>query len=328
MIKVENLTKAYGDFLALDRVSFEVGEGEIVGFLGPNGAGKTTTMRILTGFLPATSGKAALAGYDVFTQSMQVRQNVGYLPENNPLYPEMRVREYLMFRAKMKNVPRAERRRRVFESLERCGGAEFAEQLIGTLSKGQRQRAGLADCLLHNPQILILDEPTVGLDPNQIRLVRDLIKDFGKSHTVLLSTHILPEVESVCERFMIINRGRVAAEMTMDELQQSPFIDLEAVAPAAELRAAISKLDGVVSVQQADAATAPDAATASDACRLSLELKAGIDVRAKLHSMMVERQWQLLELRRRALTLEDVFVRITAQDEAAAGAPVEAKEAV
>jgi len=152
MIKVENLTKAYGEFLALDRISFEVGAGEIVGFLGPNGAGKTTTMRILTGFLPATSGGAVVAGYDVFARSMQVRQKIGYLPENNPLYPEMRVREYLMFRAKMKNVPRADRRRRVFESLERCGAAGFAEQLIGTLSKGQRQRAGLADCLLHDPR--------------------------------------------------------------------------------------------------------------------------------------------------------------------------------
>jgi len=219
MIDVQHLTKAYGDLRAVDDITFHVGEGEIVGLLGPNGAGKSTTMRILTCFIPATSGKAAVAGCDVFTQSLQVRQNIGYLPENNPLYPEMRATEYLKFRAKLKNVPRKERKRRIGEVLERCGAADFAGQVIGTLSKGERQRVGLADCLLHNPRILILDEPTVGLDPNQIRHVRDLINELGSAHTVLISTHILPEVESVCERFIIIHEGKIAQQMTMDELR-------------------------------------------------------------------------------------------------------------
>jgi len=219
MIDVQHLTKAYGDFRAVDDITFHVGEGEIVGLLGPNGAGKTTTMRILTCFIPATSGKVTVAGYDVFGQSLQVRQNIGYLTENNPLYPEMRVTEYLKFRARLKDVPRRERKSRIGEVLERCGAIDFASQVIGTLSKGQRQRVGLADCLLHNPRILILDEPTVGLDPNQIRHVRDLIKELGSAYTVLISTHILPEVESVCERFIIIHEGKIAREMTMDELR-------------------------------------------------------------------------------------------------------------
>jgi ABC-2 type transport system ATP-binding protein len=221
MIDVEHLTKVFGSFRAVDDITFHVGEGEIVGFLGPNGAGKTTTMRVLTCFIPATSGGAKIAGFDVFTQSLQVRQNIGYLPENNPLYPEMRVTEYLKFRAKLKNVQRKERTMRIGEALERCGATEFQYQVISTLSKGQRQRVGLADCLLHDPRILILDEPTVGLDPNQIRHVRALIKELGSTRTVLLSTHILPEVESVCERFIIIHNGQIAKQMTMNELQSS-----------------------------------------------------------------------------------------------------------
>jgi len=311
MIDVQHLTKAYGDFRAVDDLSFHVGEGEIVGFLGPNGAGKTTTMRILTCFIPATSGTARVAGYDVFSESLQVRQNIGYLPENNPLYPEMRVWEYLKFRAALKNVPRNERTARIGEALERCGAREFEHQVIGTLSKGQRQRVGLADCLLHNPKILILDEPTVGLDPNQIRHVRSLIKELGSSHTVLLSTHILPEVESVCERFIIINNGRIARQMTMDDLQASPYLDVEAVAREDELREALKALDGVRSVRRSAEEATPGAH------RLTLELADGADLRGEIFQMMVARQWKLLELRQRALTLEDVFVESTTQDTAA-----------
>jgi len=311
MIDVQHLTKAYGDFRAVDDLSFHVGEGEIVGFLGPNGAGKTTTMRILTCFIPATSGTARVAGYDVFSESLQVRQNIGYLPENNPLYPEMRVWEYLKFRAALKNVPRNERTARIGEALERCGAREFEHQVIGTLSKGQRQRVGLADCLLHNPKILILDEPTVGLDPNQIRHVRSLIKELGSSHTVLLSTHILPEVESVCERFIIINNGRIARQMTMEDLQASPYLDVEAVAREDELREALKALDGVRSVRRSAEEATPGAH------RLTLELADGADLRGEIFQMMVARQWKLLELRQRALTLEDVFVESTTQDTAA-----------
>jgi len=311
MIDVQHLTKAYGDFRAVDDLSFHVGEGEIVGFLVPNGAGKTTTMRILTCFIPATSGTARVAGYDVFSESLQVRQNIGYLPENNPLYPEMRVWEYLKFRAALKNVPRNERTVRIGEALERCGAREFEHQVIGTLSKGQRQRVGLADCLLHNPKILILDEPTVGLDPNQIRHVRSLIKELGSSHTVLLSTHILPEVESVCERFIIINNGRIARQMTMDDLQASPYLDVEAVAREDELREALKALDGVRSVRRSAEEATPGAH------RLTLELADGADLRGEIFQMMVARQWKLLELRQRALTLEDVFVESTTQDTAA-----------
>ncbi|HUS58313.1 MAG TPA: ATP-binding cassette domain-containing protein [Planctomycetota bacterium] len=307
MINVKNLSKHYGDFPAVDDVTFHVGEGEIVGFLGPNGAGKTTTMRMLTCFIPATAGTATLAGFDIFRQSLQVRQNIGYLPENNPLYPDMRVGEYLSFRAKLKNVPPAERNRRIGEALDRCGAGEFARQVIGTLSKGQRQRVGLADCLLHNPRILILDEPTVGLDPNQIRHVRKLIKDLGKSHTVLLSTHILPEVESVCERFIIIHNGRIAAEKTMDDLRRSPHLDVQAVAPEAELRAAVAAVPGVIGVKAAGGA--PDVGV-----KLTLELQPNAEVRHDICSLITAHNWKLLELRQRALTLEELFVSTTARE--------------
>ena len=311
MIDVQNLTKVYGDIRAVDDITFHVGEGEIVAFLGPNGAGKTTTMRILTCFIPATSGTARVVGHDVFSESLQVRQNIGYLPENNPLYPEMRVTEYLKFRAKLKNVPRRERRARIGEALERCGAAEFANQVIGTLSKGQRQRVGLTDCLLHNPKILILDEPTIGLDPNQIRHVRELIREFSSAHTVLISTHILPEVESVCERFIIINNGKIAREMRVDALQSSPYLDIEAVAPQAELREALGKMDGVVKVRRA---AEPGTAGAH---RFTLELADGSDLRADIFKMLTHNDWKLLELRQRALTLEEIFVQTTAQDAAA-----------
>lgn len=311
MIEVQNLTKIYGDIRAVDDITFHVGEGEIVAFLGPNGAGKTTTMRILTCFIPATSGTARVAGHDVFSESLQVRQNIGYLTENNPLYPEMRATEYLKFRAKLKNVPRRERRARIGEALERCGATEFASQVIGTLSKGQRQRVGLADCLLHNPKILILDEPTVGLDPNQIRHVRELIKELGSAHTVLISTHILPEVESVCERFIIINNGKIAREMRVDDLQSSPYLDIEAVAPQAELLEALGKMDGVVKVRHA-----AEAGTVG-AHRFTLELADGSDIRADVFKMLTHKDWKLLELRQRALTLEEIFVQTTTQDAAA-----------
>src|SRR6266436_353510 len=218
MIKVENLTKRYAGHTAIRDLNFEVGQGEIMGFLGPNGAGKTTTMRILAGFMPATSGRASIAGFDVFEQSLQARSRLGYMPENVPLYNDMRVTEYLDYRAALKAVPHRRVAERVGDVRELCGLKEVEKKVIGTLSKGYRQRVGLADALLHEPDLLILDEPTIGLDPNQIRQVRELIKNLGKQHTILLSTHILTEVEMTCSRVIIINRGRIEACDTPENL--------------------------------------------------------------------------------------------------------------
>ncbi len=219
MIEVEHLTKDYGTVVAVRDVSFRVKKGEIVGFLGPNGAGKSTTMRILVGFLGPTGGSVRIAGHDVIEDSLEARQSIGYMPESAPLYPEMRVREYLGFRAAVKKVSRRDRKRSVERAMEQAAVSEMSETLIGHLSKGYRQRVGLADALVANPPLLILDEPTAGLDPNQIREVRKLIRGLGESHTILLSTHILSEVETTCERALVIDRGRLVAEGTIDELR-------------------------------------------------------------------------------------------------------------
>src|SRR5712691_2844565 len=224
MIQVDNLSKFFGPIMAVDRISFQVDRGEIVGFLGPNGAGKTTTMRILTTFLPATSGIAQVAGFDVMMQSMDVRKNIGYLPESVPLYPEMRVEEYLRYRAQLKGVDRSVRQSRIESSLERCRIREVRRRLLGTLSKGYRQRVGLADAMIHDPPILILDEPTAGLDPQQIRETLALLKELGEGHTILLSTHILSEVETICERVIIIASGRIGLNQRLDEIEADSVI--------------------------------------------------------------------------------------------------------
>jgi ABC-2 type transport system ATP-binding protein len=248
-IEVRDLVKEYGPRRAVDRVSFTVEKGDIVGFLGPNGAGKTTTLRILTCFMPATSGEARVAGYDIFSQSLDVRRRVGYLPENVPLYTEMRVTEYLWYRAGLKQVPFRERARRIHRALEACRVTDVADRVIGHLSKGYRQRVGLADVLTHEPEILILDEPTVGLDPNQVRDVRDLIKELGRDRTILFSTHIIPWVEEVCRRAIVIARGRVVAEGTVDELSRSlgdrSLVTVRAAVPFERLQAALA-LEGVL----------------------------------------------------------------------------------
>src|SRR4051812_10768675 len=218
MIKVEKLTKKFADFTAVDHLNFAVEKGEIVGFLGPNGAGKSTTMKILTGYLPATSGRASIAGFDVFENSLEARQHIGYLPENTPLYHDMRVGEYLRYRASLKGVPYRKLRERVGDVLALCNLADVERKLIGTLSKGYRQRVGLADALVHDPDLLILDEPTIGLDPNQIRQVRDLIKNLAHKRTVLISTHILPEVEIMCSRVVVIHKGKIRASDTAENL--------------------------------------------------------------------------------------------------------------
>ena len=219
MIQVKNLTKRYGELAAVDGISFTIEPSRIVGFLGPNGAGKTTTLRLLAGLLAPSAGTATVAGFDILTDSLEVRRRIGYLPENVPLYPEMRVAEYLRYRARLKEVPRGQVGRRIGQSLERCGIEDVAGRIIGQLSKGYRQRVGLADCLVHDPPVLLLDEPTIGLDPNQIRLVHAMIRELARDHTILLSTHILPEVEITCDAFLLIDLGRIVAEDSLDGLK-------------------------------------------------------------------------------------------------------------
>ncbi|MBI3843692.1 MAG: ATP-binding cassette domain-containing protein [Planctomycetes bacterium] len=309
MIQVEHLSKAYANTLAVDDLSFEVQAGEILGFLGPNGAGKTTTMRILTGFMPATSGTATVAGFDVFKQSYDVRKVLGYLPENVPVYTDMRVEEYLRYRAKVKEVPRAERKNRIESAMERCFLKEVRRKLTGQLSKGFRQRVGLASCLLHNPKILILDEPTIGLDPTQIRAARSLIQSLGGEHTILLSTHILPEVEMLCKRVIIINRGRVADQGTPDELTQKMRggnrLRAEVRGSKEKLQAALARIPSLRSVTWDDKNGVQD---------FTLETDPGRDVREEISTAIIGAGGVIRELHRETLTLEDIFVRITTQE--------------
>ena len=311
MIKVENLTKRYAGHTAIKDLSFEVGKGEIMGFLGPNGAGKSTTMRILSSFLPPTSGRASIAGYDVFEQSLQARAHLGYMPENVPLYSEMRVTEYLDYRAALKGVPHRRIGERVGDVKELCGLKEVEKKLIGALSKGYRQRVGLADALVHEPDLLILDEPTSGLDPNQIRQVRDLIKNLGRQHTILLSTHILPEVEMTCSRVIIINKGRIEAcdtpENLLHEIRTAGGVVLEAKVGAEDGVEQLKKIAGVRDV----VATAD-----GEWQRFSLRVESGADLREEVFRLAADRRWPVRELTQRRATLEDVFVEITHSDNA------------
>ncbi len=306
MIKVENLTKRYAGHTAISDLSFEVGKGEIMGFLGPNGAGKSTTMRILSSFMPATSGRATIAGFDIFEQSLQARSHLGYMPENVPLYGEMRVTEYLDYRAALKGVPHRRIAERVGEVKELCGLKEVEKKLIGTLSKGYRQRVGLADALVHEPDLLILDEPTSGLDPNQIRQVRDLIKNLGRQHTILLSTHILPEVEMTCSRVIIINKGRIEAcdtpENLLGQIRTAGGVVLEAKVAADNGVEELKKIAGV-----RDVTTSDD----GEWKIFSLRVEADSDVREEVFRLAADRRWTVRELSQRKATLEDVFVEIT-----------------
>ena len=310
MIRVENLTKRYAGVAALNGVSFEVQRGEIVGFLGPNGAGKSTTMRILTGFIPASGGRAEVAGLEVFDHSLAVRRRIGYMPENNPLYGDMRVEEYLRFRAKLKGVARGDRRSRIDSALERTGIADVRRRIIGQLSKGYRQRVGLADALLGDPDLLILDEPTIGLDPVQIRQVRQLIKDLGQRHTILISTHILSEVEMTCSRVIIINRGKVLRSETMANLVQGAgTIRAEVRGPVAEVRTVLAAVPGVAAV-----AAEPGPAGLAG---LTITPKPGADPREAIFNAVAGQRWALRELSQQRTTLEDIFVQVTrAEDEA------------
>ena len=306
MIKVENLTKRYAGHTAIKDLSFEVGKGEIMGFLGPNGAGKSTTMRILASFMPPTSGRVSIAGYDIFRQSLEARSHLGYMPENVPLYNDMRVTEYLNYRAALKDVPHRRIAERVGDVKELCGLKDVEKKLIATLSKGYRQRVGLADALLAEPDLLILDEPTIGLDPNQIRQVRELIKNLGKQHTILLSTHILPEVEMTCSRVIIIHKGRIEAcdtpENLLGQIRQAGGVIVEAKVANDNGAAELKKISGV-----RDVTTEED----GDWKIFSLRIESGTDVREEVYRLASARRWTLRELSQRRATLEDVFVEIT-----------------
>jgi ABC-2 type transport system ATP-binding protein len=312
VISVSDLTKVYGQTLAVDRVSFDVPKGQIVGFLGPNGAGKSTTLRMLTCYLPPTSGGATVNGFDIFHQSEQVRENLGYLPENVPMYTEMKVEEYLDFRGQLRKMPRAERRKRMDYVCERCWLTTVRRRAIGHLSKGYRQRVGLADSLLHNPPVLILDEPTVGLDPTQIRETRKLVKDLGGDHTVVLSTHILPEVEAVCDRAIIIAGGRIVAQGSPEELRASRRLQarvlVECRGPAKEVEQALSRVSGVNNVEVTNGDSRPDGKYVVAAIRP----KESYDVREEVARTVIQHGWPLREIRLEHATLEEFFIQVTA----------------
>jgi len=306
MIRVSDVTKRYPARTAVDAISFEVAAGEIVGFLGPNGAGKSTTMRMLAGYFPPDAGRIEVAGYDMAVDSVEIRRRIGYLPESCPLYPEMRVDEYLRFRAELKGVRPRLRRAKIAEVKERCGLTEVGRRIIGQLSKGNRQRVGLADALVHDPELLILDEPTVGLDPHQIRQVRELIHALSERHTVLLSTHILSEVEAICERVLIIDEGRLVASDSVENLRRELHPGtLVRLAVRVEEKAALAEIGSMAGAEVVLAESLEDG-------WLALEVEASVpDACLALHRLVVSAGWDLRELSEREHSLEDTFVRIT-----------------
>ena len=308
MIKVEKLTKRYGGVMAVDEIDFEVGEGEVVGFLGPNGAGKTTTMRMLACYLPPTSGRAEVAGCDVFRDSLRAREHIGYMPEHVPLPHDMRVNEYLSFRAALKGVPGRRIKERLADVCDLCGLVEVQGRMIAALSKGFRQRVGLADAMIHEPELLILDEPTIGLDPNQIRQARELIKNLRRHHTILLSTHILSEVEMTCSRVIIINHGRIEALDTPENLRSRLSSEGEVLLEAkTEDPHAIAKLRSVHGVKDVVQKRL------GDWTRFILHVES--DPREGLHALAVKEGWPVRELTRHSATLEQVFAEVTQAEE-------------
>ncbi len=313
MIRVENLTKRFDKTLAVDRLSFEAGKGEILGFLGPNGAGKTTTMRMLTCYLPASEGSATVNGLDIFRDSLKVRSIIGYLPESVPLYADMRVEEYLRFEAALRHVPKAKMPERLAYVLDKCRLQDVRRRIIGQLSKGYRQRVGLAAALIHDPPVLILDEPTVGLDPNQIRETREVIKELGKDRTILLSTHILPEVEALCRRVIILDKGKLVAMDTPENLvagmQGGGEIIAEARGPVAVITQKLQALPGVLSVS-----CEPQGA---DIAVYRLHIKPGEDRREDISRAIVSGPGVLRELRSVRMGLEDIFVKIIKEEKPA-----------
>ncbi|HUX87136.1 MAG TPA: ABC transporter ATP-binding protein [Chloroflexota bacterium] len=310
MIQVSNLCKSYGPKVAISDVTFDVKPGEILGFLGPNGAGKTTTMRILCGYLPATSGTVTIAGHDVFADSLGARKSIGYLPESVPLYPEMTVKDYLLFMSQIRGVRRSERHDRVNKVMSLTHVDDVQQVQIGRISKGYRQRVGIAQALVHDPPVVVLDEPTVGLDPKQITEARQLIKSLGGSHTVLLSTHILPEVSMTCNRVVIINGGRVIAEDTPDNLIQrlrgSEQIAVQVRGPVEDVRRALLRIPNVMKV---------DVAPSNGTPRFLVDCAVGQDVREDLAATIVGNGWGLLELHAIGMSLEDVFLKLTTSEE-------------
>ena len=322
MIEVDHLTKTFGKARAVDDISFTVEQGEILGFLGPNGAGKTTTMRILTGYLPATSGSARIGGFDVFEQSMEVRSRIGYLPETPPLYPDMSVRAYLEFVARIKGVAAVDIGKRVKNAMELTNITDKRDELIKRLSRGYKQRVGLAQAIVHNPDVVILDEPTVGLDPKQIIEVRKLIKGLAGEHTIILSTHILPEVSMTCDRVVIINKGHIAAVDTPDnlttQLKGGERVHLEVRAEPESLNEALEQLEGVTQVEIS-------AIENSDHLSVVVESESGRDLRSAIAASVIGQGFDLYELRAVSLSLEDIFLQLTteehqtAQERAAAG---------
>ncbi len=312
MISVSDLSKEFGPTKAVDRISFSIEPGEVVGFLGPNGAGKSTTIRILTGFLPATRGEVSIEGFDVFHQSMEVRKRIGYLPENVPLYPELRVREFLRFRGLLKGVPRKQIHSRIETVVEQCGLKEMARKQIGALSRGYRQRVGLADALIAEPPVLILDEPTTGLDPLQRIEIRDLIRSLSKSATILFSSHILSEVESICSRVLMIHQGRIIADGTPAELMskipdfhQYRLVLLAPGKTSEDIRDQLLILSSVSQAQEDPRPTEPNGIS------MIVDSHPGTDPRQELFQLAVERGWVLLELSRSLHSLEDLFARLT-----------------
>lgn len=312
MIEARGLTRKYGDFTAVRDVSFSVADGEILGILGPNGAGKTTTIRMITGFLPPSEGQVSINGRDLFEDPVEARRMLGYLPENVALYGEMRVEEYLAFRAQLAGMKKADQRAAIDKAVQACLLGGVRHQIIGTLSKGYRQRVGLAAAILHGPRVLVLDEPTVGLDPNQIIAIRELIRDLGRERTLILSTHILPEVEQLCDRVLIIDRGRLIAEGTPKELEERSrglsHLILTFKNGKAELAEGLAKVPGVAKV-----------APLEEEGRFRLDIEKGADAREGVFQFAVGSGLVLLELAEKKVSLEDVFVRLT-QDPAAVAA--------
>ena len=323
MIQVEGLSKRYARHVAVNNISFSVEKGDIVGFLGPNGAGKTTTMRILTCFMPPTEGKATVAGFDVFEQPQQVKKHIGYLPEAPPLYPEMVVFDYLAFVARLKNIPSNEIKGRVQQAMERCSAADVSDKLISKLSKGYRQRVGLAQAIIHNPDVLILDEPTSGLDPKQINETRELIKSLAGEHTIILSTHILPEVEAVCQKVIIINKGKLVATDSVEHLKNRAGvggaiqvqIQNPGDADALTVQQRLEQVPGVSKVLERG--------TNGERFVFEVESLQGRNARADVARAVVHAGWDLLELKSSSLTLEEVFLELTGSD-AQTAAPAKA----
>ena len=310
MIEARDLTRRYGDFTAVEDVSFSVDEGEIVGILGPNGAGKTTTLRMVTGFLPPTRGRLSIGGLDLLDQPVEARRQIGYLPESVALYGDMRVHEYLWYRAMLAGMARAHARRRITEVVEACFLGDVESQIIGTLSKGYRQRVGLAAAIVHEPRVLVLDEPTVGLDPKQIIAIRALIRALGQQQTLLVSSHILPEVELLCNRVIIFDRGRIVGEGSPQDLrsswQGSKVLKVELKEPEPEAAATLAGLDGVEEVRPGEGGA------------LEIECAADTDPREAIFRAAVERGWVMLELSEQRTSLEEIFVRLTTLEEVSA----------